>query len=117
MVQVRQVLHRPSGSNETVRNNPKHEFWVQLSGLGVFIAKFSDVTSFSELVMKWYQFSKFCINYRAVTKRSEMPQNMSFGSNGVDELRSLQKLQTQLCLANLCINGPTSASFASSFVQ
>jgi hypothetical protein len=33
-----------------VWNAPKHEFWVQLSGARAFIAKFSDVTSFSELV-------------------------------------------------------------------
>jgi hypothetical protein len=50
MVQVRPVLHRQMCSNETVRNAPKHEFWVQWSGSGAFIAKFSDVTWFSELV-------------------------------------------------------------------
>jgi hypothetical protein len=37
-------------SNETVRNAAKHEFWVQWSGPGAFVAKFFDVTSFSELV-------------------------------------------------------------------
>jgi hypothetical protein len=33
-----------------VRNAPKHEFWIKLSGSGAFIAKFSDISSFSELV-------------------------------------------------------------------
>jgi hypothetical protein len=33
----------------------------------------------------------FCIDFRAVTKGSETLQNMSFGSNGVDHVRSLQK--------------------------
>jgi hypothetical protein len=33
-----------------VQNAPKHEFWVQRSGSGVFVVKFSDVTSFSKLV-------------------------------------------------------------------
>jgi hypothetical protein len=42
-----------------------------------------------------------------------MPQNMSFGSNGVNEVRSLQKILTRLCLVNLCVNGTSSASFAS----
>jgi hypothetical protein len=37
-------------SNETVRNAPKHEFWVQWSGSGAFVAKKSDATFFSELV-------------------------------------------------------------------
>jgi hypothetical protein len=50
-------------------------------------------------------------------KRSEMRQNMSFGSNGVDRERSLRKVRTQLRLANLCVNGASSASFASRVVQ
>jgi hypothetical protein len=45
-----QVLRRLSGSNETVRNAPKHVFWVQWSGSGAFVAKNSDATLFSELV-------------------------------------------------------------------
>ena len=47
----------------------------------------------------WHMFSMFCIDFRAVTKRSETPQNMSFGSNEVDWVRSLQKIATQLHLA------------------
>jgi hypothetical protein len=57
------------------------------------------------------------IDFPDVTKRSEMPQNMSFGANGVDQVRSLRTDATQLHLANLCVNGASSASFASSFVQ
>jgi hypothetical protein len=38
---------------------------------------------------------------------------MSFESNGVDHVRSLRQISTQLHLANLCVNGATSASFAS----
>jgi hypothetical protein len=49
MALVRPVLHRLSCNNETVRNTPKHEFWVQWSGSGAFVAKSSDTTSFSEL--------------------------------------------------------------------
>jgi hypothetical protein len=33
-----------------VRSDPKHEFWVQWSGSGAFVAKNSEATSFSELV-------------------------------------------------------------------
>jgi hypothetical protein len=50
MAQVRPVLHRFSCSNETVWNNPKHEFWVEWSGSAAFVAKNFDATSFSELV-------------------------------------------------------------------
>jgi hypothetical protein len=32
-------------------------------------------------------------------KRSEMPQNMSFGANGVGRVRSLRQISTQLCSA------------------
>jgi hypothetical protein len=41
--------------------------------------KNSDATSFSELVRLWQQFGPFCADFRAVTKRYEMPQNMSLG--------------------------------------
>jgi hypothetical protein len=44
-----EVLHRLSCSNETVRNAPKHEFWVQWSGAGAFVVKKAIVTQFSEL--------------------------------------------------------------------
>jgi hypothetical protein len=50
MALVRQVLHRLSCSNKTVQNAPKHEFWVQWSGSGAFVAKNLDASSFNELV-------------------------------------------------------------------
>jgi hypothetical protein len=50
MTLVRPVLHRLSRSNKMVRNAPKHEFWVQWSGSGAFVAKKADAASFSKLV-------------------------------------------------------------------
>jgi hypothetical protein len=50
MAHVRLVLQRLLWSNETVRNAPKHEFWVERIGSGAFVAKNSDAASFSELV-------------------------------------------------------------------
>jgi hypothetical protein len=50
MALVRQILHRLSCSDETVRHAPKHEFWVQCSGSGAFVAKNLDASSFNELV-------------------------------------------------------------------
>jgi hypothetical protein len=62
-----------------------------MSGLGAFVAKNFESTSFSELVHYWDLFGQFCHDFCAVTKRSETPQNMSFGSNGVDWVHSLRK--------------------------
>jgi hypothetical protein len=50
MAPVRPVVHRLLRSNKMVRNAPKHEFWVEWSGSGVFIVKNSFATMFSELV-------------------------------------------------------------------
>jgi hypothetical protein len=50
MAPFQPVLHRLSCSNEMVRNDPKHEFWVQWNGSHAFVAKNSDATLFSELV-------------------------------------------------------------------
>jgi hypothetical protein len=117
MALIRPFLHRLSCSNEAVRNATKHEFRVKWSGSSAFVAKNSDATLFSELVREWNQFGQFCIVFRAVMKRSEIPQNKSFGSSGVDRVRSLRKIMTGLCLANLCVNGTSSASFALTFEQ
>jgi hypothetical protein len=50
MSPVQPVLHQVSGSNETVRNAPKHEFWVDWIGSGALVAKNSNATSISEFV-------------------------------------------------------------------
>jgi hypothetical protein len=110
MAPVRPVLHWVSCNNDTVRNAPEHEFLVKWSGSGAFVAKNSDTTLFSELVRWWHLFVQFCIDFRAVSKWSETAQNMSFGSYGMDRVRSLRKILTRPCLANLCVNGTSSAS-------
>jgi hypothetical protein len=50
MASVLPVFHRLLCCNGTVRNAPKHEFWVQWSGSDAFVAKKANATSFSELV-------------------------------------------------------------------
>jgi hypothetical protein len=57
------------------------------------------------------------MDFRAETKQPGTLQNMSFESNVVDHVRLLRKILTQLHLANLCVNGTCSASFAPTFVQ
>ena len=44
-----------------------------------------------------------------VSKHYEMHQNISLGSDGVDRLDLLQKILTQLCGLNFCINYNSSA--------
>ena len=55
---VQPILHRVSGSNETLtnapkhyENAPKHEFRVQWGGSRVFVAKNSDASSWHELLL------------------------------------------------------------------
>jgi hypothetical protein len=50
-------------------------------------------------------------------KHYETHQNMSLGSNGVDQVRSLRKITTRLRGTNLCINCTSSVCFATSFMQ
>jgi hypothetical protein len=50
MVHVRPVLKKLSWSHETVRNAPKHKFWVEWIESGAFVVKNSNATSFGELV-------------------------------------------------------------------
>jgi hypothetical protein len=63
MAPVRSVLHRLSCSKETVRNAPKHEFWVQWSGSHAFVAKKANATSFIELVVNGASSSSFASTF------------------------------------------------------
>jgi len=51
------------------------------------------------------------------TKQCATHQNMSLGSNGMDWVRSLQKIPTWLHGTNFCINCTSSPRFAPSFMQ
>ena len=84
----------------------KHEFWVQWGGLGAFIAKNSDTTSWHELL---HHFGQFCTEFCTATIRSQMHpksmkthQNVSLEANVVDRVRSLRKIPTRLRGMNFC---------------
>ena len=51
------------------------------------------------------------------TKPYETHQNMSLGSDGMDSEDLLQKILTQLCGLNFCINYNSSARFEASIVK
>src|SRR6185437_10697881 len=67
-------VSQPNGPKCTkvARNAPKHEFRVQWCGMGAFIAKNSDATSWHGLLN---QFGPFCTEFRKSTKRSQMHPN------------------------------------------
>ena len=117
---VPSFVTQPNGPKCTqiVGNAPKHQFRVQWGGSGAFISKNSDTTSWHELL---HQFGPFCTVFRKANqmvpnapKQQKTHQNISLGSNGVDRVRSLRKIQTRLCVTNICTS---SACFAPSFIN
>ena len=84
-------------------------------------------------ILTWLRSMNFCINctsspryapsfmnYEMLTnapKHYETHQNMSLGSNGVDQMRLLGKITTWLHGTNFCINCSSSVCFAPSLMQ
>ena len=91
-------VRQPNSSKCTqiVRNAPKHQFRVQWGGLGVFLAKNSDPTSWHELFALvrpvLHRVSSCNQTVPNIPKLYQTHQNISLGSNGVDRVRSLQKI-------------------------
>ena len=133
---VQPVLHRVSCSNETLTNAPKHYETHQNMSLGS--NRVDRVRSLWKILMRLHG-TNFCINCTSSTrfapvqpvlhrvscsneilpntpKHYEKPKNMSFGSNGVDWVRSLQKILMRLHGTNFCNNCTSSSRFAPSFV-
>src|SRR6185312_15992949 len=67
-------VRQPNGPQCTqiVQNAPKHQFRVQWVGLGMFVMKNSDTTSWHELLDFLVP---FCTEFRKATKRSQMHPN------------------------------------------
>ena len=87
------LVRQPNGPKCTkmVRNSPKHEFRVQWGGLGAFVAKMSDMTSWHELfsLIAPIQLKLHRVSYNNgtmpnATKHYKTHKNMTLGSNGVD---------------------------------
>ena len=99
---------------QTLCNSPKHEFRVQWSLSGAFVAKNSDVTSWLPV------FHRVSCSYETIPNVPEhyaTGENISLGSNGVDWVRSLRKIPTWLRGTNFCINCTSSHCFVPSFMQ
>ena len=124
------VLHRVSGSYETIPNAAKHYATHQNMSIG---SHGVDSVCSLQKIPTWLRGTKFCINspvrtvlYRVSCSYETIPnapkhyathQNMILGSNGVDLLRSLRKIPTWLRCTNFCINFTSSIRFAPSFMQ
>ena len=64
-----------------------------------------------------HQLSCTCETIPNAPKCYEMHRNISLGSNGVDQVRSLQKITTWLRGTNFCINCTSSVCFAPTFMH
>jgi DNA polymerase III psi subunit len=103
---------------------PKHEFRVQWGGFGCirceksrrdFVARMFALIALVHPILHRVSCSYETI--RNAPKHYERLQNMSLGSNGVDQVRLLGKITTWLRGTNFGINCTSSVCFAPSFMQ
>ena len=122
------VLHRGSCSYETIPNATKHYETHQNMSLG---SNGVDWVRSLRKIPTWLRGTNFCINctssprfapsscsYETIPnapKHYESHQNMSLGSNGVDQVRFLRKITTWLRGTNICINCTSSVFFCNKF--
>ena len=117
------LLRNDPKCTQTLWNAPKHEFRVQWDGLSAFFVKKLQC----DFVARTFALSapvhpvlhQVC-SYETIPnapKHYETHQNMSLGSNGVDQVCSLRKITTWLRGTNFCINCTSSHRFAPSFMQ
>ena len=109
---------------KTLWNSPKQEFRVQWGGLGAFVVKISDMTSWHELfsLIALVQPKLHRVSYSNETipnapKHYDTHQNMSLGSHGVDRVDSVQNNLMRIRGTNFCTICSSSACFAPSFMQ
>ena len=86
---------------QILRNTPKHWYRVQWGGLGAFVSKKSQrefvARTFALIAPVQYILQQFKCSYETIpnaSKHYETHQNMSLGSNGEDQGRSLRKITT-----------------------
>ena len=123
-------LHRVLCSNEIVQMHPKHYETHKNINLGSngmdqvpccekfrrdFVARTFALIAPVRPDLHWVSRSNEMVPN--APKHFETLQNMSFGSNGMDRVPSLQKIQMRLHCTNFCINCTSSARFAPSFMQ
>ena len=114
---VQLKLHRVSYNNGTIPNAPKHyethknmSFGSNGGGIGAFVAKMYNMTSWHELfsLIAPVQFKLHRVSYSNKTipnvpKHYETHQKITLLSNGLDQVRSLQKCLTRIRGTNIFI--------------
>ena len=108
---------------QTLRNKTKHEFRVQWGWIRCihcdkfghdFVARtFALIAPFQLILHRVSCCNEMVAN---APKHYEMQQKISLGSNGVDWVRSLRKLPTQVRGSKFCINCTSSTHFAPSLM-
>ena len=126
---IQPILYRVLCSNETLPNAPKYNAMHQNMSLGSNGVDWG--RSLQNILMQLHG-TNFYINCTSSTcfapsfmqlrndpkwpKHNETHQNMSLGSNGVDQVRWLRKITTRLRGTNFCISCTSSVYFATSFM-
>ena len=120
---IQYVLHQVSCSYETIPNAPKY-YKGPMGWIGCvcceksrhdFVARTFALIAPAHPVWHWVSCSYEMIPN--APKHYGRHQNMSLGSNGVDQVRLLGKITTWLRGTNFCINCTSSVCFAPSFMQ
>ena len=127
---VHYVLQQVSCSDETIPNAPKYYEThrnISLVSSGVDqvrslrkITTWLRGTNFVLIAPIQYVLHQLSSTYeviRTAPKYYETHQNISLGSNGVDQVHSLQKITTWLCGTNFCINCTRSVCFTPTFMH
>ena len=127
---VQYVLHQLSCTYETIPNAPKYYEThrnISLVSSGVDqvrslrkITTWLRGTNFVLIAPVQYVLHQLSSTYeviRTAPKYYETHQNISLGSNGVDQVHSLQKITTWLYGTNFCINCTSSVCFAPTFMH
>ena len=123
IARAHRVLHRISCSYETILNAPKYYKgpmgWIWCvrckKSRRHFVARTLALIAPIHPILH-----RVSCSYEMIPnapKHYETRQNMSLGSNGVDQVRLLEKITTWLRGTNLCIYCTSSICFATSFMQ
>ena len=106
------LLRKYPKCTQTLCNAPKHEFRVQWGGLGAFVVKNPNVTSWHELFHECAVHTvlpRVSCSYKTITnapKHYETHENTSLGSNGVDWVLSLRKSRRDFVAWTIALIAP-----------
>jgi hypothetical protein len=98
-------LHEFCRPKPKLRKCTKHDFWVKRGGLCAFILKISTASFFAPQVARTTLVGEFGTSFVDRNRNFENAPNMSFGSNGVDWVRSFRKNQLQVFCSTSGQNG------------